>query len=337
MIDALATPETAFHDAGATIAAFTAARPRLHALTLAECAAAAPRGYIVKGLIGPLDLVVPFGPPGCGKSVIVPRIAHAVATGTMIFGRRVRLYPVLYIAAEDGHGMQHRLAALRDLCGDTPDLRLIAEAPDLWGDPTARHEPADVTAIRAIASRMRAGLIIVDTVARAFPGLVENENADMQRAARLLRSLGTPADNDDAKAWTGAAVVAVHHAPKGDANRPRGHGALEGDADLTMRIEGERGEPRRITLGKNRSGSSVDSFGFTIRPHELGIDEDGDAITAPIAEEMTDEVQRFGRKITAESKLNDASALLLRTVRTLIDSSEAQRIQPAPGYPFVTG
>ncbi len=109
----------------------------LRLLTLADCAAAPRRRYLVKGLLAPGDLAVMFGPPGAGKSVLAPLLAHAIATGRSVFGRRVRKGTVLYIAAEDGAGMKMRAAALRAVHGDTGELRIVADPVDLEGDGQA--------------------------------------------------------------------------------------------------------------------------------------------------------------------------------------------------------
>jgi hypothetical protein len=300
------------------------AAERLRPLTLADCAAAPPRGYIVKHLIGPRDLALIFAAPGAGKSVLAPYLAHCVASVRPAFGHRVRACPVLYIAAEDGSGMRHRMAALRDLYGDTDDLRLIAEPCDLFGDPDARREPPDLALIRQRAAAMKAGLIVVDTVHAAFPGHRENEGQDMSRVCRHTRALGTP--TEDMPDWQGAAVALVHHVPRSDASRPRGHGALEGDADVTLRIEGEAGGLRTVSLGKNRNGTALASFAFTIKSHTLGIDDDGDAITAPVAEEA-EALPRPSR-----SPITGQPALALRYLHEAV-AAEGGPLPTGPGFP----
>jgi ABC-type uncharacterized transport system YnjBCD ATPase subunit len=313
----LASPEEAQHAAGVRTRTMQATQRaqapsrRLRALTLGDCAKAKPRGYIVKGLIAPGDLVVMFGQPGSGKSVIAPYFAHAIAAGRSIFGRRVRSSPVLYIAAEDGAGMMMRAAALRKAHGDTSELRIIAEPVDLQGD--GDRDPADLEAITEAAERTGAALIILDTLACAFPGLDENDGRSMGRAVRLLRRLCAD----------GRALMVVHHGAKAGSSNgtggatPRGHGVLGGDADVTLRVEvpADANTPRTVTLGKNRNGTTLAPFAFTIRAEELGTDEDGDAITAPIAEEAEAEGERkLGRaKLTPRERtalrfLHDAIA-----------------------------
>jgi hypothetical protein len=312
-------------------------RPVLRVLTMADCAAAPPRGYLVKGLLAPGDLAVLFGPPGAGKSVVAPYLAHAVAMGRKVFGRRVRQGVVLYLAAEDGSGMKQRATALRVVHGDSPAFRVVAEPIDLMGDGVT--DPAHLGELRAIARRLRAVLVVVDTLAAAFPALDENDGRSMGRVVKVLRDLGAPAPaRAGLPAWHGAAVVAVHHAAKAGGTTPRGHGVLDGAADVTFRIEvpEDRSAPRTVKLGKNRNGSSVEGFAFTIRPEALGEDEDGDPITAPMAQEAEGDgtsPSSSDRRANAEARLRDDTKLLLRDLRNL--ATKAEPISPELGMPEV--
>jgi hypothetical protein len=253
-------------------------------LTPAECAAAPPRGYIVKGLIAPGDVGIVYGPPGSGKSVLVPHLAYAVAQGRNVFGRRVKQRRVLYFAAEDGHGMRARIAALMQEHGDAPDFLLVIEPLDLMN-------PDDRTRLKQASIAHDAGLVVIDTIARAFEGLRENDTGPegMGAVVSCLRVLATD----------GRAVVAVHHAPKGG-DTPRGHGGFNGDADMTLHLEGEPGAGTRATVKKNRNGESGQALGFTIRATELGRDEDGDPITAPVLDEVDGPVGRKPRKLSPQ-------------------------------------
>lgn len=245
-------------------------------LTPAGCAASDPRGYVVKGLIAPRDLALLFGPPGTGKSCLAPRLAYAVARGEPIFGRRVRPGPVLYIAAEDSHGMRARIAALRAELGDAPNLFMTG---DLIGFMD-RDSPAEAE-LRAKVAMVQPVLVIIDTIAAGFPGLRENESGDEGMGRVITFARGLIADS-------GAAVLLIHHAPKGDTSTPRGHGSLHGDADVALTLARDDGGLIRAVFTKNRNGPSDGALAFTIRTVTLGEDDDGDPITAPICEPADD-------------------------------------------------
>jgi hypothetical protein len=135
---------------------------------------------------------------------------------------------------------------------------------------------SDMEGLQGVIARLRPDVIVLDTMAAAFPGLLENEAADMGRAVRVLRDLGRVC---------GAAVIAVHHTAK-EGTTPRGHGLLNGDADVVLRIEGAEDEPRKVTASKNRNGPSGYLFDFGLEVVDLGTDADGDPIRRPVAVEL---------------------------------------------------
>jgi hypothetical protein len=179
-----ASPEAELSMRGVTTATIPSKglQRQLKLLTLADCSAATPRGSLVKGLFAPGDLIVLFGQPGSGKRALAPYMAHAIAAGRIVFGRKVRTGPVLYIASEDPEGMKMRATALRAVYGDTENFFMTPDAIDLEGNGNAT--PPDLEAIIEAANRIGAVLIIIDTMARAFPGLDENDGQAMGCASR---------------------------------------------------------------------------------------------------------------------------------------------------------
>ena len=172
-----------------------------------ECAAAPSRGYIVKGLVTPGDVVSIFGAPGAGKSLIAPHIGYMVAQGELAFGMRTKPGVVFYVAAEDETGLRQRVAALRIRHGDAPDFRVVAGVSDLFAD-----DAADLEALAVAMEDQRPTLIVVDTLAMAFPGLEENDAKSMGRVVAVARKL----------AEHGAAVMLIHHDTKAEGSTPRG-------------------------------------------------------------------------------------------------------------------
>lgn len=288
----------------------TARRSRpLSILTPAECAEAAPRGYLIKGMIAPGDLVLLFGQPGAGKSVIAPHLGYAVARGADVFSRRVKQGRTLYVAAEDPHGMRQRVHALMIEQGDAPDFLLVDGITDLLSGGSL-----DPDRLRELVAEHEPALVVIDTIAAAFPGLRENEAEDMGNVVRLARSLTD----------SGAAVVLVHHSPKADDSTPRGHGSLNGDADVGLRLtkdtEGVTG-----SFSKNRNGPSDALLGFTIKAVCIGTDEDGEPITAPALEEK-DGNRRTKRLLTPLEQTG-------RTILADLIVSAGKPLPSGPGFP----
>ncbi len=131
-------PEGVSPDALADMVA--SARPadgeRRAVLTPAQCGIGDPRPYVIKGLIARGDHGQFIGQPGSGKSAVAPYAGYCIAVGMPFFGRRVRQGRVLYLAAEDGHGMKLRVRALCKRFGDTSDFLLGPESLNLM-DPAS--------------------------------------------------------------------------------------------------------------------------------------------------------------------------------------------------------
>ena len=247
---------------------------RLRFFNPAECAAEPSRGYIVKGLMAPGDVGCIYGAPGAGKSLISPHIGYAVARGVPAFGMRTKPGLVLYVAAEDSRGMKDRVRALRIKHGDADAFRVGEGVTDLL---TTGSE--DLIELRRHVRELQPSLIFIDTLAMAFPGLEENSAEGMGRVMAAAHSLTKPSN---------AAVVLVHHDTKAQTPTPRGHSLLNGALDFALQLfpKDESGVVRG-RLSKNRNGACDRDIAFRIDTEQLGVDEDGDPITAALVAELT--------------------------------------------------
>ncbi|MCL4068628.1 AAA family ATPase [Pseudomonas sp. GX19020] len=223
------------------------------------------RPYIVKGLLGRGDVAAIVGQPGAGKSLLGPRLAYAVAQGRPVFDMKVRQAPVFYVAAEDSHGMQNRVAALCEEHGEAEDFKLVLNCGNLL-------DPQEVKRLCRAVQEQKPGLIIIDTLAMAFAGLEQNGAASMGRVVSAARSL---------TAW-GAAVILIHHDTKSKDGLPRGHSILNGALDMSLHLTKD-GETVFGRPSKNRNGSTDCEIRFSIATKVLGHDEDGDEIRAAYA------------------------------------------------------
>jgi predicted nuclease with RNAse H fold len=273
---------------------------RLRLLRPSDCASAPSRGYLVKGLVAPRDVGCIFGPPGAGKSLLSPLLGYHVALGRAVFGLRTKPGRVLYVAAEDPHGMAGRVRALRQRYGDAPEFILVDGVADLLSTPSD-----DLRDLRAHVRDLQPSLIFIDTLAMAFPGLEENSAEAMGRVVTVARKLTE----------TGAAVVLVHHNAKSKDGTPRGHSLLNGALDVALQLR-DRDEEGviRAELTKNRNGRSDFEFAFRIGVERFDLDEDGDRIEAPLAEPLE------GGAAARRPKLKRVEASVLKILKNGSDA-----------------
>lgn len=241
-------------------------------LTPEECAVMPSAPYVVKELIVERNVVSFVGAPGVGKSVVVPRIAYALAQGEPVFGMRTKQGKVFYVAAENERDMMKRVRVLRDTYGAADNFRLI-----LNGGGSMKPGNEFLKKLRAAIQKERPALIVIDTLAAAIPGLDENSSEGMGNAIMVARSLTR---------W-GAAVIIVHHDTKAGDGLPRGHSSLHGDVDMNVALRRDKDGVIRGACSKNRNGEShKDIMAYRNRVVVLGLDEDGDSERTVICDEL---------------------------------------------------
>ena len=259
-----------------------------------ECEQSEARRYVIKGLVAEGDVACIVGAPGVGKSLLAPRLGYAVAQGAEIFGMRVRQGGVFYVAAEDEHGMSARVRALYREHGDAAEFSLVGGVSNLLVKDS-EHLKKLRHAIKMRGPR----LVVIDTLAMAFPGLEENSAEGMGRVMEVARSLTK---------W-GAAVVLVHHDTKdGQQGLPRGHSLLNGALDVSIHLTKSDGVVR-AKLTKNRNGSCERDIAFTIGTLTLGTDEDGDPITVAHCHDLP------AGSVPKEERLSPSASAALKVFR----------------------
>jgi hypothetical protein len=271
----------------------SAYRSRLRMRSPSDCEQAPPRPYVVKGLLAAGDFGCIFGAPGAGKSVLAPHLCYAIAQGRPVFGRRSKPGRIFYVAAEDPAGMAGRIQALRRRHGDAPLFNLVD------GLAGSLAEPERLAELGELIRTERPALVVVDTLAAAFPGIEENGSKDMGLVVQAARSL----------ARLGPAVLLVHHDTKDATGTPRGHSVFNGALDMALLVNRNQSGQVICQLTKNRNGACDERFGLKIESERLGFDEDGDAVSAPIAREMDPAAIRKAVKLPASE---NAVLLILR-------------------------
>jgi len=188
-------------------------------------------GWLWQDVIPRNSLVQIFGDPGTYKSFCALMLAAHTALGMDLHGRRVAPGLVVYVAAEGGFGLKHRMSALKKRLGITGTLGVYF----LRGSIALAAGRSELEALLSeIAYRLPAMpvLIIIDTVARNFLGN-ENDTADTNAFI---------AGCDRLREVTGASILLIHHAGYSTSDRGRGSSALRGalDVDIQVTRDGER-------------------------------------------------------------------------------------------------
>jgi hypothetical protein len=220
-------------------------------------------------MLGAAEMSAWYGPPGCGKGVIVEDLALHVAAGRDWHGRAVSRGAVLYVALERKKVVERRAIAFREKHGLRDLPFAIAGGVYDFRNPATADQIAELAGQVEKATGQAVLLIIVDTVSRALAGGDENSPKDM---GALVSTSGRIQEKCPA-----AHVLWVHHIPH-DTDRLRGHGALLGAVDTSVSVSSS-GAVRTAKVVKANDSEEGQSVAFTIE--SVTIHDDG--TTAPIA------------------------------------------------------
>jgi len=179
----------------------------------------------IAGILPQGSVALLYGEPGAGKSFVALDMALCIATARPWQGRTVAQGDVLYIAAEGGSALKHRVVAWRDRRGAKPSRAVF------------RAKPCDISnegeRSLLISEAHKAGwqprAVVVDTLARCFGTGDENSTQAMNAFVAGLDHLR--------EAFPDATILVVHHSGKDRSKRDRGNSALRGAADVVMRLE----------------------------------------------------------------------------------------------------
>jgi KaiC/GvpD/RAD55 family RecA-like ATPase len=224
--------------------------------------------YLIKGLLYKKQISVVYGPPNCGKSYWALGEAYNVARNQASNGRRVAGGRVIYVAAEGASGLRNRVAALKQQFSPGPlPLDIIEGDLDLSSRDSA-HMSDLLAMIRATG--VNPVWIIVDTLASVFRNGSENDAEAMGKFIDGMKHL-----RDE----TEAHITIIHHTGKDVDRGARGSSALRGAVDTEILIE-EKQVQRIARITKQREAPRAEPFAFSLLPVPLGVDSDGDTVSA---------------------------------------------------------
>jgi hypothetical protein len=219
----------------------------------------------IKGVLPRAALIVVYGEAGSGKSAFAYDMVVSLVNGTPWCDRVVQQCRVVWIAAEGAGGHRNRTEALDKAHGlDRARLLTLLDAPDLL----------DAEQVKELATTINASggadVVAIDTVAQATPGANENSSEDMGMLIAHCRTLHE---------LTGASILLVHHAGKDRTKGARGWSGLRAAVDAEIEIT-RNGDDRVARISKMKDGDDKGRFPFILRVIPIGIDADGEEITA---------------------------------------------------------
>ena len=276
---------------------------------------APPREYIVKGLLGVGEMSVVCGPPKCGKSFATLHVAYAVSQGRQVWGRRVKQRTVLYVALEGESGFAKRLRAQVLTYGASKDIHYIAQPVPLFDRPEQAQD------IIAAALHVKAGLIVIDTHARAMTGGDENQAKDTGGLVGLY---------DEIRHATGAHLLVIHHTGKDAERGGRGSTALPAAADAWLGVaKDEAAGSHALEVKLSKDDASGDALNFKLAVIEIGEpDEDGDPVTTCIVEEL--DAVRIDAKAAKRPRLTHEQQGDYAELVNLFAAADSPAIQTRP-------
>ena len=181
--------------------------------------------WLIDDTIQTDGLTVIYGAPKSFKTFVTLDMAMHIANGRDWRGIPTKPATVLYVVAEGAPGVGPRARAWCNRHGgDVDRIGWITVAPNLFA------ADGDTSHVGEIAAESGAGLVIVDTLARAMPGGDENSAKDIGYVV---------ANFDSIREQAGCALIAVHHTGKDTARGMRGSSSLQGAVDTSMEVVGD--------------------------------------------------------------------------------------------------
>lgn len=275
--------------------------PLIRMLSLEEVEALQPPKWLIDGLLPERCIAVPYGPPKVGKTFVVLSMALHIAAGKPWMGRRVQQGPVVYVAGEGVGGLSVRIKGMRAHYGIPADIPFWV-IPRAVNFRDAKAVAALVEAVRHAARGEDVALVVLDTLARAMPGVDENSAEEVGLVIAAA---------DQVKHDLGATVMPVHHAGKDVERGLRGSSAIHGALDVSFVIKAAG--PNRVLLVNEdqKDAEPAPPMAFRMEAVPVGI---GRTTLVPVQEE-----ERAAPQIAPD----EAREILTRVVLAMAGEHEA--------------
>jgi hypothetical protein len=169
-------------------------------------------------------------------------------------------------------------------------------------------------------------VVVIDTLNRS---LVGSENDDKDMAAYIRAS-------DAIRDSFGCLVVIIHHCGH-NGERPRGHSSLIGALDVQVAVWRDKSTNNVVAeLEHNKDGETGLKLVSRLEVVEIGLDEDGDAITSLVVVPLEDAAPSKQSVEKAPRPPATSLRLLFECIHQAIDDN-GEQFRPYPNGPNVKG
>lgn len=218
------------------------------------------RGWYARG-----DVVLEAGDPGAGKSMLaLARSVMAAQTGGELLGENIAARRVLFLDLESPDDVVYQRLYAFGLRGSLDGFAYV-HRPDYLN----LLDSESLARLRATIIDTRAGLVVIDSLRRAAPGLDENDSRQVSIIFSALRNLARE---------LGCTIIVIHHPrkPVGDTkiealHAARGSGDLTGSVDSYIFYRRLSDGLIRLEHGKARRGREHEHDHFRIVETDDGL------------------------------------------------------------------
>lgn len=257
----------------------------------------------VKHTIPAQSIGVVFGASGTFKSFIALDLCLHIAHGLPWLGKKTKQGTVVYVAAEGGAGLMRRITAWhmkRNMALPLERFFVCPQAVTMNDAPQIERLRTDIEAVC-----QQPTLVVVDTMSQTFSG---NENSNDEVAAffnSIKANLMQP---------LGCGAMVIHHSGHEATDRTRGASAIKDNADYVFGVFREKDAMlARLECTKQKDGDKTDVANFELESCQLGIDEDGEAVTSLVSSFADTNGTKLVEAVTKQR--NSAQAIFLSLVR----------------------
>ncbi len=227
--------------------------------------------YLVKGVFPATGLACIYGPSGSSKSFLALDFAMSVACKKEWFGLEVKTVPVIYIVLEGLQGFIKRIDAW------IAQNKIRPKKFFLIRDDINLFNFADVSDLVASLQKSNFvnGLIVIDTLNQASPGVDENSVKEISQVLNHLKFI---------QRETNSLTLIVHHSGK-DVNRGlRGSSSIRAALDTSIEVSSESYTQKEWRIEKSKDSADGQTYKYSLKEINLGQDADQNSITSCVVE-----------------------------------------------------